>query len=475
MTLSRRKLLQIGATGVAVGAAGGCGTIARKYLAPTAPADLSPPVGRVEPWLRVLNRVGYGPSISQVAPLDLDSLDGYVDQQLHEIQPESEYLTVMLRRLEALQLDDHTQRDLPDDQVLLQLQQAAILRAVYSKNQLVERMVEFWTDHFNLYAKKGYTINRIATDQTRVIRAHALGKFRDLLHASAKSPGMLVFLDNQVNTRGIPNENYARELLELHTLGVDGGYTIQDVQEVARCFTGWSVENRFGRRRGQFVFRSDLHDDGPKRVLGQRLLSRGGVNDGEQVLDLLASHPSTAKYLARKLCKYFLGHCPPSHVTRIADAFTRSQGDIRACLGEVLDVQQLLRAPAKLKRPFHYLVSALRATGAQTDGAGALQTHLEKMGQPLYLWPMPDGYPTDQDSWTGTLLARWNFAWEYCHGNVQGSEIPLKSFSGLAQDLIAKVLLLPKYPGSNGSQSPRGQDAPLALSICLASPEFQWS
>ena len=231
--------------------------------------------------------------------------------------PKKPILTVRLRGLaDSLDPDTGLLFDEDDHRLIGALRQSAILRAVYSRRQLQERMVEFWSDHFNIYAFKGQGPQFKVVDDHETIRAHALGKFRDLLGASARSAAMLGYLDNTSNRKGVPNENYARELMELHTLGVHGGYTQRDVKEVARCLTGWTTEKHW--HRGRFLFDPDAHDNGAKQVLGLTIAPGGGVTDGERVLDMLAGHPSTARHLARKLCVHFLGDAPDAWVSRLA-------------------------------------------------------------------------------------------------------------------------------------------------------------
>jgi hypothetical protein len=222
--------------------------------------------------------------------------EAFVDEQLHPTDAsEPQILTLRLRGMvgEARDSGAWDLQDLPERDVLRQLSQAALLRAVYSHWQLRERLVDLWTNHFNIYARKNRGAYYTPTDQANVIRAHALGTFPDLLRASARSPAMLGYLDNEANRKGVPNENYARELLELHTLGVNGGYTQRDVREVARCLTGWTIEDRFLRRRGTFRFAAERHDNGEKIVLGHRIPAGGGEGDGERVLDIVCAHPST--------------------------------------------------------------------------------------------------------------------------------------------------------------------------------------
>jgi uncharacterized protein (DUF1800 family) len=335
-------------------------------------------------------------------------------------------------------------------------------------------------------------------DELTVIRKHALGKFPDLLRASAHSPAMLAYLDNQINERKAPNENYARELLELHTLGVHGGYTQKDVQEVARCFTGWTVENRFLRPRGRFRFDPHLHDDGPKMVLGVHIPAGGGQKDAEEVLNLLANHPSTAQFIAHKICRYFLGDAAATWTPKLTEIYKQTDGDIRAMLRPLLFSREILEGPPIIKRPFDYMVSALRALNADTDGDRPLQEHLAHMGQPLYQWPMPDGYPDKTSAWTGSLLARWNFATALATNAISGTRVDLPALmrqshattdEEYADSLIELIFALPPKADSMRllrdrlarylMQSPRleRKERPLlaeTAALILASQEFQW-
>jgi uncharacterized protein (DUF1800 family) len=297
-----------------------------------------------------------------------------------------------------------------------QLVTATILRAVYSRRQLYERMVGFWSDHFNIYLVNGARGFLKVVDDREVIRQYALGSFRDLLGASAHSPAMLLYLDNHQSRAEHPNENYARELLELHTLGVNGGYTEDDVKEVARAFTGWSfVPLREDADQGMFIFRAPRHDDGNKTVLGVALPDGQGEQDGEQVLDLLAAHPSTARFIATKLARRFVADVPSaSLVEQIAMTFTQTNGDIRETLRMIFNSEAFRNAPPKLKRPFDYTVSVIRALGGQLgeDAGNFLYRALQTMGHVPFAWPAPNGYPDISAYWSSNLLPRWNFAIE---------------------------------------------------------------
>jgi uncharacterized protein (DUF1800 family) len=341
-----------------------------------------------------------------------------------------------------------------------------LLRAIYSERQLQEVMVDFWSNHFNVYKDKGVLPWYLSAYDREVIRPYALGRFRDLLLATARSPAMLYYLDNfksvspQAGKKRTPdsprpgiNENYARELMELHTLGVDGGYTQQDVREVARAFTGWTiagVRNRAGGamgahsqlpegvERGEFWFNPRLHDPGPKTVLGQRI-DADGEGDGIAVIDLLARHPSTAKFIARKLCQKFASDTPdPAMVARVAGAFTRSDGDIRATLSALFSDPEFFTSRnyrAKVKTPFELVASSLRALDAQTDGR-AVNRMLTDMGQPLYGHMAPTGYSENADDWVnaGALLKRMNFAVALVANQIPGTHVELGVVLGHSGD-----------------------------------------
>lgn len=477
MKLSRRECLQL-ALGVGIGTLYGCQTPLRRAFAPRPPLHALSSVRDLPAASRWLNRVTFG-----VTPSELDRLAelgkiAYLEQQLHPNDAGEEWtLRLRLRGFDIFHAPPAELADLPYPEVLRQLQQHAILRAVYSKWQLQERMVEFWRDHFNVYALKANCAYFLPQFEQEVLRRHALGRFPDLLKATAHSPAMLYYLDNHVNRRGVPNENYARELMELHTLGVHGGYTQKDVQEVARCFTGWTVENRFLRARGRFRFDPALHDTLPKRVLGQTIVA-GDQKDGEQVLELLALHPSNARHLCRKLCLYFMAHAPKEAVEGLSRVYLNTGGDIGAVLRELLLSEQLLQSPPVFKRPFDYMVSALRALYALTDGNLPLQERLKKMGQPLYQWPLPDGYPHGEEAWKGTLLARWNFAISLCANQIRGTWVDLRMLAGTekpTETLLQTVFCLPPDAPSLRSLRERlsGTLAQQAALI-LASPQFQW-
>jgi uncharacterized protein (DUF1800 family) len=333
-------------------------------------------------------------------------------------------------------------------------------------------------------------------DDRKVIRPNALGNFRDLLMASVSSPAMLAYLDNVHNVKGQPNENYARELMELHTLGVHGGYDQADVEEVARALTGWRVRLR-GLDEGQFFFNAEEHDDGQKQILGQVFpAGQGGQQDVAQVVELLANHPSTAQHIATKLVRRFVADEPPTAlVERVAQAFLASGGDIKSLLRLIFLSEEFAMAPPKLKRPYTFLVSALRALNGEATYGPALASWLQMLGQPLFLWPPPNGYPDVSGAWVANLLPRWNFAIRLVAGRIRGMSVPLEQVLEAGQatnvatalDVLAGVILsrpldeagqalFGSYVGSGRiDQAGIRMRLPEAAALMIASPAFQWT
>jgi len=456
--ISRRDALALGLAAGGAALLAGCSDVSRR-ISPEGKA-LKAPSGNVAEEVRLANRLTFGPQGEDLAEIKTLGRKGWVKKQLAADQQDDPRLLLQLRRLSAIYYEGGELRDLPDYEVIRHLQQAAVLRAVYSPNQLQERMVDFWSNHFNLYGRKWPIAYSVPEDTRKVIRQHALGRFEDMLMASAKSPAMLQYLDNQINRKGVPNENYAREIMELHTLGVGGGYSQKDIMEVARCFTGWGIQTGFLKRRGAFLFESEKHDDGAKIVLGKKIDAGQGEKDGEIVIDILAHHPQTANFLCRKLARYFLGDEPEPVINQMKAAYLSSKGDIKETLKPMLMGNALLDAPPIFKRPFDYAVSAVRASGAQTDAGPGLLKHLFDMGQPLYEWPMPDGYPDETQAWTGGMLARWNFAADLAANRIQGTQIPDAKIAGAGiATLSTKVL----------AEQPK-----TGLALMLMAPAFQW-
>lgn len=384
---------------------------------------------------------------------------------------------------------------------MIELAQQKLLRAVYSDRQLEEVLVDFWFNHFNVFQGKGQFARFYLTEYEReAIRPYVLGKFRDMLGATAESPAMLWYLDNWMSTgpmqqaepparrargrgrgmqpaqparppRGL-NENYGRELLELHTLGVDGGYTQQDVIEVARAFTGWTIEAP-RRGGGDFTFDARMHDAGEKLVLGQKLPANGGKRDGERVLDLLAAHPSTATHIARKLARRFVSDTPPQAlVDRAAKVFRDSGGDLKKVTRAILMSPEFRAANArgaKIKTPFDFVASAIRATGADVRNAAPLVQQLRTLGMPLYGAQPPTGYDDTAASWvnSGALINRMNFAVALVSNRLPGTRV---NASGVNADAI---LPLDALSANTRATVAKAADKPQQLALLLGSPEFQ--
>ncbi len=486
MSLTRREVLS---AGLLLSSALGCRQLEEALVGPLWPEEpyagpFSAPVGpAIDPIRHVLNRLSFGPRPEDDARPRALAADpeaathAYIDQQLDPESIDDRQAERAVRRLETLSLPAGELFEFKPSVLLDELTRGTLLRAIYSRRQLYEVMVQFWTDHFNIDASKGDCKWLKAADDRDVVRRHALGRFSDLLRASATSPAMLWYLDGRVNRRAsedeVPNENYARELLELHTLGVDGGYSQHDVMEVARCLTGWTVRSDELFGKGRVEFKPGLHDDGEKQVLGRRIPAGQGERDLDQVLDAVVGHPRTARHLARKLCRRFISETPGSQaVKEVAGAFSSSGGDVKHTLRALFATRTFRdSAGLKLKRPFRFMVSALRATGAATDGGRRLQDFLLSMGHAPFQYPTPDGYPEEGAPWLGTLLWRWSFAAALAGGRIAGTRIDLENLRSRFGDDGLRAHLLGRLPNA---QETIGSGPPATeLALVLASPAFQ--
>jgi len=352
----------------------------------------------------------------------------------------------------------------PQAVITQDLAEGKLLRAIYSNRQLEQVLTDFWYNHFNVFLDKGADRYLVTSYERDVIRPHVLGKFKDLLLATAESPAMLFYLDNfqSVSPNALPiaarrnqqarparglNENYARELMELHTLGVEGGYTQRDVTEVARCFTGWSI--RAPREGATFEFRERLHDNGPKIVLGHKIPPGGGIQDGLKVLDILAHHRSTARFISKKLAMRFVAdNPPPSLIDKMSQTFLRKDGDLRAVMQTMFNAPEFWSEGAyraKLKSPLEMVASAVRALGAEVDFSFPLSQQLVQLGEPLYRKQEPTGYTNAGADWVNSaaLLARMNFAIALAANRIPGVKVDASRF-GNAEDTnqIARALML---------------------------------
>jgi uncharacterized protein (DUF1800 family) len=529
--------------------------------------------------LHVLNRVAYGPRPGDIARVKAMGVRAYIEQQLAPEKIADPKVDSALLRFDTLTMStaelaekyyrplDQMRRqqrnqqanaatpamadpanpnaprnnNLPPEARMMQQQAAAVLqnlmqarliRAVDSERQLHEVLVDFWFNHFNVYAQKG-AVNEYLNEYERdAIRPYVLGNFRDMLGAVAHSPAMLFYLDNfksadpnmaareqterqrqiqqrlnnprgrmtderrarameqlqqarQNMPRGL-NENYARELMELHTLGVDGGYTQKDVQEVARIFTGWTIDQPRGG--GRFIFRPAMHDPNAKTLLGETISGPTGVDgmrEGERALDILAMHPKTAHHLAFKLAQRFVSDAPPETlVKRAADVYLKTKGNLRAVTREILLSPEFFSVEsynAKVKTPLDFVVSAVRVTGAEVINAAPLvQALRNSFGMPLYGCQPPTGYSTTADAWvnTGALLARMNFGLSIV-SNQQQRAIRVNTMA-LAPDTsestrqkLADAVLAGRVSASTSATLAKASNSAQLLALLLGSPEFQ--
>jgi uncharacterized protein (DUF1800 family) len=426
MNSSRRALLKIlGLTGATLPLMG-CERLisgVTQQMGQSIPASLSIAEGQqIDPSFHLLSRAAYGPWPGDLDRVRTMGTERWIEEQLAPESIDDAACDLRARRFETIWHEPGTCYEYKKPVLREELTRHTLLRGVYSKRQLFEVMVGFWTDHLNINLEKGDCIYLKPADDRLVIRAHALGKFKELIRASATSPAMLVYLDGKENKKrdpgDVPNENYARELLELHTLGVDGGYTQADVYEAARSLTGWRLRTGWGK--GTVYFDAALHDGGEKHVLGQMIPAAGGAADLDRLIEITCGHPSTARHIATKLVRRFVSEdIPSSLVTRVAEVFTATDGDIKSLLRTILASDEFKAAKGlKFKRPLVYIVSSLRSLGADTHAHQPLIEYLQRMGQGPFQYPTPDGYPDRAAPWLGTLLWRWNFAFALASNRV---------------------------------------------------------
>jgi uncharacterized protein (DUF1800 family) len=460
---------------------------------PDAAADLEPalPLGEIltAPELETLRN---GPAVKKkdlLEALPADKLENALiamprrmRQQLVNDAPTSVRRTILLL-------------DTPQQVVAYDLLESKLLRAIYSNRQLAEELDDFWFNHFNVNYDKGADRFDIPSYERDAIRPHVLGKFRDLLEATAKSPAMLFYLDNfesvrpdadakpkgKRSRRGL-NENYGRELMELHTLGANGGYSQKDVVEVARCFTGWTIEEP--RKGGAFLYNDKLHDKGEKLVLGHVIPAGGGLEDGEKVLDILARHPSTAKFISLQLAQRFVAdNPPPALVDRMAQTFLQKDGDIREVMKTMLGSREFWSQGAyraKVKTPFEMVVSSVRVLGAEVDNAFPLANRVGSLGEPLYRKQEPTGYSNLNADWinSAALLGRMNFALALAANKIPGVKVSVTSLPE-NPDALAKQLLSRSATASTRSaideslKEQKDKNQALAAGFVIGSPDFQ--
>ena len=416
MKLPRRAVLQTGAAG-ALFFLPGCERLisaTTQQLSPAIPTRvLAPTSEALSAAHHLLARAAFGARPGEVEKVAQQGLAAWVDAQLQPQAIDDAACRLRARRFETIEAEPGMAFEYKPRVLREELARHTLLRATYSERQLFEVMVGFWNDHFNVDIEKGDCLFLKATDDREVIRRHALGRFEDLVRGSVTSAAMLVYLDGTANSGkkgAVANENHARELLELHTLGVHGGYTQRDVSEAARCLTGWRVKKGWGR--GTVFFDAMEHDDGPKRVLGVDLPAGLGARDVDSLVAIVCRHPSTAQHLVAKLARRFVSENPPASLVQdLAQVFSRSNGDLALTLRALFSSQAFAQSRGALvKTPLRYLVSALRAVGADTHAHAPLLEYLTRMGQGVFQFPTPDGYPQSAEAQAGTLLWRWTLA-----------------------------------------------------------------
>lgn len=451
-----------------------------------APRQLTP----AQAAQHVLTRLAYGPRPRQLNEVARVGWKTWVERQL---DPQAVDDTSLRQRIEqrcpslAMDLTQLQQLDRKDvkatnkRQIKDELRTAVLLRAVYSQRQLQEVIVDFWRNHFNVDVRK---VPFLATHyEEHVLRKHAFGKFSDLLLATARHPAMLVYLDNYVSNRRGLNENYARELMELHTLGVDNGYTQDDVVALARVLTGWTCGWRDGEYR--FYFNDRAHDPMPVTILDEEFAA-GGVSDGERALLLLSQHPNTARFIATKLCRYLVNDNPPDElIDHAAETFRGTDGDLRAVYQAIIFSPQFTSADnyrVKVKTPLEFMVSVLRAVSAQIDSPRVVLRQLELMGQPIYECLEPTGYSDQREAWhdPGVMIYRWNFAIRLVNNRVEGVTGGEQFVEPILDSPVDKrsrevmKLLLPGIKDRQLENLMASTVDPRALTACvLGSPAFQ--
>lgn len=364
-----------------------------------------------DPVLRLVRRITMGMNPEEVALARRLGYAGYLDYQLRASAiDDSAIEAIIAARLPMTQMPAATLATQDGNEVANQLADATWYRAAFSKAQLRERMVEFWTDHFTISLNKVGYLKMV--DDRDVIRPFALRTFPELLRATSQSGAMLVYLDQNRSRTPTPNQNYAREIMELHTLGVDGGYSQTDVAELSRILTGWTTTGP-----GTFAFNRNFHDRNAKTFLGRSfpsmLVTATDVQmkgEGDAAIQMLVAHPSTAAYISLKMARWLLAYEPPQAVVdATAATYMSTGGDITAMIRTILSGKNLMVSPAKYKRPFHLAVSAMRGMGATVVNIRSARRRADQMGMPVFMWEQPNGYPDRVDWWSGLVISRWSY------------------------------------------------------------------
>ncbi len=463
--------------------------------------------------VHLLNRFTLGIRPGEIDRVKQLGINKYIQQQLNpESIAESPILAEKLAKLDAVNLSpvELFQRYNPLNsqlspapnkvlqqqarQVTQQAIEARLWRSIYSDRQLQEVMVDFWYNHFNVYAGKGLDRLWVGAYEQQAIRPHALGKFRDLLGATARHPAMLFYLDNWQNSSPNPNqkgkvrglnENYARELMELHTLGVDGGYKQDDVIALAKIFTGWGFKQPSQKVPDgySFQFNPDRHDFSTKKFL-DREIAGTGIDEGDRALDLLARHPSTARQISFKLAQYFVTDNPPKTlVDRLSKRFKATDGNIKLVLDTLFHSPEFWNRKyygAKFKTPYQYAISSIRSTGIEINNVKPLNSLLTQLGMPLYGCISPNGYKNTQEAWLNpdSMTRRLNFA-----TNLANGKLPISAATTTASSSVPTIPMVAIDPvklaatlGNNFSaqtlQAIASSNPEIRAALILGSPEF---
>jgi uncharacterized protein (DUF1800 family) len=443
-----------------------------------------------------LNRISFGATPEMYDRVSQIGLPAFIDEQLHPENIPDDATDQLVSLFPTLSMTPAQLLQMPKTQYGLPAQQltaATILHQWHSTRQLNEVMVDFWTNHFNIYIGKSLDHALKTVDDLKVIRPNAFAKFGDILNASAHSPAMLIYLDNAESFKQAPNENYARELMELHTISVSGGYTQQDVSELARVFTGWTIvgPNNLIAPIGTYQFVKRIHDTAEKLVLNLTIPAGGGEDEGVKVLDMLAHHPMTAQFICTKLARRFVSDNPdPALVSSLASVFTQSDGDTRSVLQAIFQSDAFKNsAGLKLKRPLEFMSSALRLTNATLIGQSQqLIQHVKLLGQIPFTWQFPNGFPDTAGFWSTTsgLLERWNFGMLLTSGKINGTRVDMKSLTKDAQspqdvvDTLSQRFLGARLPDDArsilldfASAGDLGSKLTSVAGLILGSPHFQ--
>ena len=464
--------------------------------APTVQALRGPPLNDREKVIHVLNRMSFGPKPGQVDNvLAAGGWEKYIEQQLSpasiedaaledELPRRYPWIKLSLQEVKQKYPMEYMQQHHPE--LRQGLRNSVLHRAVASNRQFNEVICEFWRNHFfiNQPNRDAPTRSWTAVDyEEQVIRKHAFGKFKNMLYASATHPAMLEYLDNYVSRAGAWNENYAREVMELHTVGADRGYNETDVLELTKVLTGWTYDKDL-----TFTFRQDWHQGGTKKVMGRQI--PGGQQGGEQALYMLATHPNCAEFISFKLCRYLVNDNPPAALVRkVAGVFRDSGGDLPKVYRAILTSPEFIERTnyrAKFKTPFEFTISAIRATDAKLADGGETVNVVAKMGQPIYDCDDPTGFYDQAEAWmdAGVLTSRWDYAWKMARGSIRGVKVPeefLSKYATLDATASRDKMVHDVIGADIGDRTAQamteagksGADRKRMLAILLGSPDFQ--